>query len=44
VLDCRHSGWDERSEYLGFCSFAWGGVLERLKQVWNQVRPDALTR
>jgi len=33
VLDFRHSGWDERSEYLGFCSFAWGGVLEKLKQV-----------
>lgn len=33
VLDFRHSGWDERSTYLGFCSFAWAGVLEKLKQV-----------
>jgi hypothetical protein len=24
---------DERSEYLAFSSFAWGGVLEKLKQV-----------
>ncbi len=24
ILDFRHSGWDENSEYLGFCNFAWG--------------------
>jgi len=33
VLDFHHSGWDETSEYLGFCSFAWGQVLQNLKQV-----------
>ena len=32
VVDFRHSGWDAQSEYLGFCTFAWGAVLERLKQ------------
>ena len=33
ILDFRHSGWDENSEYLGFCSFAWAMVLQKLKQV-----------
>jgi len=33
ILDFRHSGWDANSEYLGFCSFAWGMVLQKLKQV-----------
>jgi uncharacterized protein YndB with AHSA1/START domain len=32
VLDFRHSGWDERSEYLGFCNFAWGETLLMLKR------------
>jgi len=32
VLDFRHSGWDESSEYLGFCNFAWGQVLMALQQ------------
>jgi uncharacterized protein YndB with AHSA1/START domain len=33
ILDFRHSGWDENSEYLGFCSFAWAEVLQNLKRV-----------
>jgi hypothetical protein len=33
VLDFRHSGWDENSEYLGYCNFAWGKVLQNLKRV-----------
>jgi len=33
ILDFRHSGWDQNSEYLGFCSFAWAMVLQKLKQV-----------
>jgi hypothetical protein len=33
VLNFRHSGWDENSEYLGFCNFAWGQALQKLKQV-----------
>jgi uncharacterized protein YndB with AHSA1/START domain len=33
VLDFSHAGWDDNSEYLGFCSFAWAGMLEKLKQV-----------
>jgi hypothetical protein len=33
VLDFRHSGWDENSEYLGYCNFAWGEVLQNLKRV-----------
>jgi hypothetical protein len=33
ILDFRHSGWDENSEYLGYCNFAWGVVLQNLKRV-----------
>jgi hypothetical protein len=32
VLEFRHSGWDENSEYFGFCNFAWGETLLMLKQ------------
>lgn len=32
VLEFRHSGWDEKSEYFGFCNFAWGETLLMLKQ------------
>jgi uncharacterized protein YndB with AHSA1/START domain len=32
VLEFRHSGWDEGSEYFGFCNFAWGETLLMLKQ------------
>jgi uncharacterized protein YndB with AHSA1/START domain len=32
IVDFRHSGWDERSEYLGFCNFGWGEALQKLKQ------------
>ena len=32
VLEFRHSGWDEGSEYFGFCNFAWGATLMMLKQ------------
>jgi len=31
VLDFSHSGWDENSEFYGFCNFAWGETLMRLK-------------
>jgi len=37
IVDFRHSGWDERSEYLGFCNFAWGEALQKLKQ-WCESR------
>jgi uncharacterized protein YndB with AHSA1/START domain len=37
IVDFRHSGWDERSEYLGFCNFAWGEALQKLKQ-WCEAR------
>src|SRR5262245_37005296 len=33
ILNFRHSGWDENSEYFGFCNFAWGQVLQALKRV-----------
>lgn len=33
IVDFRHSGWDEDSEYLGFCNFAWGQALVQLKQL-----------
>ena len=32
ILNFRHSGWDENSEYFGFCNFAWGQVLRKLKE------------
>jgi uncharacterized protein YndB with AHSA1/START domain len=32
VLEFRHRGWDEQSEYLGFCNFAWGATLLMLKE------------
>ena len=32
ILDFRHSGWDERNEYFGFCNFQWGETLHKLKQ------------
>ena len=37
VLDFRHSGWNESSEYLGFCNFAWGETLLML-QKWCESR------
>ena len=37
VLDFRHTGWDEHSEFLGFCNFAWGETLLMLKQ-WSESR------
>lgn len=37
VLEFRHTGWDEGSEYLGFCNFAWGATLVMLKQ-WCESR------
>jgi uncharacterized protein YndB with AHSA1/START domain len=33
ILNFSHTGWDENSEYFGFCNFAWGQVLQKLKQV-----------
>ena len=32
ILDFRHSGWDESSEYFGFCNYHWGEALHALKQ------------
>jgi hypothetical protein len=32
VLDFRHSGWDETSEWVGFCNFAWGEALQKLRR------------
>jgi uncharacterized protein YndB with AHSA1/START domain len=37
IVDFRHIDWDERSEYLGFCNFAWGEALQKLKQ-WCESR------
>lgn len=37
VVDFRHSGWDERSEFLGFCNYAWGVTLDMLRQ-WCEAR------
>ena len=38
VLDFRHSGWDETSEFFGFCNFAWGATLLKLKD-WCESKP-----
>lgn len=32
VLEFHHVGWNEDSEYFGFCNFAWGATLLMLKQ------------
>jgi uncharacterized protein YndB with AHSA1/START domain len=32
VIEFRHTGWDEKSEYYGFCNFAWGVTLFLLKK------------
>lgn len=33
VLEFRHTGWNEHSEYFGFCNFAWGLTLKNLKDI-----------
>lgn len=38
VLDFYHAGWDENSEYYGFCNFAWGETLLMLKKSWCESR------
>jgi hypothetical protein len=37
VLDFLHTGWDEDSEFLGFCNYAWGLTLDLLRQ-WCESR------
>ena len=32
VIEFRHSGWDEKSDFFGFCNFAWGVTMSMLKQ------------
>lgn len=32
VLNFRHAGWNEDSEFLGFCNYAWGVTLDMLRQ------------
>lgn len=32
VLDFRHTGWDEKSEYFGFCNYHWGEALGKLQK------------
>ena len=36
ILDFRHSGWDEDSDYFGTCNFAWGAVLLNLQRVCEE--------
>jgi hypothetical protein len=33
TLDFRQAGYDERSDFFGSNNFAWGQVLQKLKQV-----------
>ena len=42
ILTLRHSGWDESSEFIGFCNFQWGVALQKLKQVCES-RAEART-
>jgi uncharacterized protein YndB with AHSA1/START domain len=37
LLKFYHAGWDEESEFLGFCNYAWGATLEILRQ-WCESR------
>jgi hypothetical protein len=32
VVDFSHSGWDEGSEFFGFCNYAWGVTLDLLRK------------
>lgn len=32
VLEFRHSGWNEDSDFFGFCNYAWGVTLFMLAQ------------
>ncbi|OJW73499.1 MAG: hypothetical protein BGO68_03605 [Candidatus Amoebophilus sp. 36-38] len=32
ILDFYHVGWDEKSEYYGFCNYHWGEALQNLKK------------
>ncbi|HSB69256.1 MAG TPA: SRPBCC domain-containing protein [Candidatus Methylomirabilis sp.] len=38
TLDFRQTGYDEQSEYFGSNNFAWGQVLQNLKQVVESQR------
>lgn len=38
ILDFRHAGYDEQSEFFGFNDVAWGQVLQNLKQVVESQR------
>ena len=42
VLDFRHSGWDENSEWLGYCNSGWGEALQRLKQLTESRSPPQI--
>jgi len=33
ILNFRHTGWDEDSEYFGFCNYHWGEALQKLQQL-----------
>lgn len=32
VVNFYHTGWDENSEFFGFCNYAWGITLDMLRQ------------
>jgi uncharacterized protein YndB with AHSA1/START domain len=38
ILNFRHAGWDENSEYFGFCNYQWGVALQKLQQVCEAQR------
>jgi hypothetical protein len=35
VLDFRHTGWDENSEWFGYCNSGWGEALQKLKRLYE---------
>lgn len=32
ILNFRHDGWNEDSQYYAFCNFQWGVSLQELKK------------
>jgi uncharacterized protein YndB with AHSA1/START domain len=39
VVEFRHEGWNEHSEFFGFCNFAWGETLVMLRQWCEHAEP-----
>jgi hypothetical protein len=40
VVNFQHSGWDDTSEFFGFCNYAWGVTLDMLRN-WCESDEDS---